>query len=108
MKNNPILSPEAAAAALRSVAFPDIAAVEDVAAMVKLSPSAVRAHFRSGRIPGRKLGRRWLTTREIFFAWLAERASTPPDAPPSSTRVPGKALRLIRGQERLKREGLSR
>ena len=66
------ITPQAAAAALRSVSLPDVATVESVAHILRVSPSTVRAHLRAGHLPGRKLGRRWYVSRPALLAVLAE------------------------------------
>jgi hypothetical protein len=67
-----LISGEAAAAAMRAVSLPDVATVEDLVPVFRLSPSAVRAHLRAGTIPGRKIGRRWLVPRPALLRWLAD------------------------------------
>lgn len=69
--------------ALRSVALPDICTVEAYASHVGLSPATVRAQLRDGRLPGRRVGRRWLIARLALIAHLA--APTPARANLRST-----------------------
>jgi hypothetical protein len=38
--------------------------------MLGISTHAVYALFRKGELPGRKVARRWLTTRELVMGWL--------------------------------------
>ena len=66
----PIVWPEAAAKALRSVSLPDICRVEDLAHHLGVSQSAVRAALRAGRLPGRRVGRRWLIPRPALLESL--------------------------------------
>lgn len=54
---------EAARAALRSIALPDICTVPVLAQHLHLSHSAIRSLIRQGAIPGRKLGRQWVVSR---------------------------------------------
>ena len=66
----PPLNLEAALAATRSVLLPEILDVADLALWMRCSESTARAHLRAGRIPGRRLGRRWLTTRQSLLRAL--------------------------------------
>ena len=61
-----------AAVALRAVALPDVCRVEDLAEHLDLSPATLRAALRAGVLPGRRLGRQWLISRQALLAWLAE------------------------------------
>ena len=61
----------AAAEALRSVSLPDVSTVQDLARHLRLSESTVRAHLRAGRLPGRRVGRRWFIPRQALLAFLA-------------------------------------
>ena len=72
------MTPEAAAKALRSVSLPDVVTVDDLACHLRLSPSAVRAALREGRIPGRRVGRRWLISRPALLASFARPARPAP------------------------------
>ena len=67
---NAVLSPEAAAKALRAVALPDVCKVEDLAHPLDLTPGAVRKLLRQGRLPGLLVGRRWLGPRPALLRWL--------------------------------------
>jgi hypothetical protein len=62
------------AAAARQVRLPDILAAEDLAGPLHVTPRAVREMFRRGLLPGKKLGRRWLTTREEVLRALSSDA----------------------------------
>lgn len=95
-----ILSTEAAKRALQSVSLPDICTVEAVGRMLGLSPSSVRAHLRSGRLPGKKVGRRWLIPRDALLRFLSEPADNEPTRRPSRG-ISLRALRLVQGKERL-------
>jgi hypothetical protein len=64
---------EAAVKATRSVLIPEILDVEDLAHWLRCSPSTARAHLRSGQIPGRRIGRRWLVARDALLLSLTTR-----------------------------------
>ncbi len=68
----------AAIAATRSVMLPEVCLTEDLAASLRISLSAVRALLRSGQIPGRKLGRRWVVDRSSFLNSLRSETSRSP------------------------------
>ena len=68
--NKNALSPEAAAAAIRAVTLPDVCRVEHLAEPFGLTPGAVRKLLRQGRLPGRRVGRRWLVSRRALLRWL--------------------------------------
>jgi excisionase family DNA binding protein len=70
---NTNLPPESAVAALRTLSLPDVATVEDLARHLKLSSATVRAHLRAGRLPGRRVGRRWYVPRQALLSLLVER-----------------------------------
>jgi hypothetical protein len=38
--------------------------------MLGISTHAVYTLFKKGELPGRKVARRWLTTRELVMGWL--------------------------------------
>jgi len=61
---------------LRAVSLPDLATAESIALQLGVTPSSVRALFRSGAIPGRKLGRRWVASRVELLASLSRPANT--------------------------------
>jgi excisionase family DNA binding protein len=61
----------AATRALRSIALPDIATVEDLSTFFGISPPTVRRHLREGLLPGRRVGRRWFVSRPALLAHLA-------------------------------------
>lgn len=82
-----ILTPEAAARALRAVALPDICRVEDLALPMGLTAGAVRKLLREGRLPGRRVGRRWLVARPALLEWLSV------DPRPRSSWRPGRSRR---------------
>ena len=49
---------------------PDILDVQATAQMLGISTHAVYTLFKKGELPGRKVARRWLTTRELVMGWL--------------------------------------
>ena len=49
---------------------PDILDVHATARMLGISTHAVYALLKKGELPGRKVARRWLTTRELVLGWL--------------------------------------
>ena len=49
---------------------PDILDVQATAQMLGISTHAVYALFKKGELPGRKVARRWLTTRDMVLGWL--------------------------------------
>jgi excisionase family DNA binding protein len=52
------------------ILLPDVATVEDLAAMLRLSAPTVRRLFRAGEIPGCKVAGRWLVERQKFLHFL--------------------------------------
>lgn len=60
----------AAIAATRSVLLPQILDVQDLAKWLRCSEPTVRALLRAGRLPGRRIGRRWLVSRDALLSFL--------------------------------------
>jgi excisionase family DNA binding protein len=60
----------------KGIALPDICTVDTYAAHVGLHPSTVRGHLRQGKIPGRRVGRRWLIARLALIAHLTRTESS--------------------------------
>jgi excisionase family DNA binding protein len=54
------------------IASPDILDVEDLAALLRLHPTTIRAHAAQGLIPGRQIGNRGRFKRTTIEAWLSE------------------------------------
>ncbi|MCI0342229.1 MAG: helix-turn-helix domain-containing protein [Planctomycetales bacterium] len=50
--------------------------VEDVAEILHLQPAAVRALAYGRKVPGFRVGKRWLFRPEDVEAWLADRAAS--------------------------------
>ncbi len=67
-----------AVAATRAVLLPEVLDVEQLAVWLRCSPSAARAHLRAGRIRGRRLGHRWLVSRDAVLRALAGEREQPP------------------------------
>jgi excisionase family DNA binding protein len=44
--------------------------VPQVAALLAISPHTAYAMVRSGQIPARRLGTRWVVPRQVFHVWL--------------------------------------
>jgi excisionase family DNA binding protein len=57
--------------------LPDVLVVEDVARVSHASVAAVRDWIRSGLLPARKLGKRWLISRTELMRLLASPDVTP-------------------------------
>lgn len=49
---------------------PEVLNVQAAARMLGISTHAVYALFKKGELPGRKVARRWLTTRDAVLKWL--------------------------------------
>lgn len=49
---------------------PDILDVEKAAALLTVSTDTVYDLFKSGELPGRKVGRKWITTRGALMRWI--------------------------------------
>jgi Helix-turn-helix domain len=49
---------------------PEVLDVQATARMLGISTHAVYALFKTGELPGRKVARRWLTTRDSVLRWL--------------------------------------
>ena len=73
--------------------LPPILRVQDLAPLLGISPTGVRALIRRGRIPASRIGRSLLLRRDAFLAALErdERSRRPAPAPEE------KAARLLRG-----------
>ena len=49
---------------------PDILDVHKAAAMLTVSADTVYDLFKSGELPARKVGRKWITTRAVLMRWV--------------------------------------
>lgn len=50
----------------------EVLTLEEVAALLKLPPDAVRSRAEAGDVPGRRFGRDWRFARLAVLAWLAD------------------------------------
>lgn len=64
--------------ALPAVRSAEILDVRTAAALLTVSPDTVYALFKSGVLPGRQVGRKWITTKAAVLRWLE--GSCAPDA----------------------------
>jgi excisionase family DNA binding protein len=48
----------------------DILNVQKAAALLTVSADTVYDLFKSGELPGRKVGRKWITTRAALMRWI--------------------------------------
>jgi hypothetical protein len=71
--------------------------VEGASQVLDLSHSAVRGLFQRGELPGRKIGRRWFTTREALADWLNNRPEPRPE-PRKRGRAPAGEMKILHGQ----------
>jgi excisionase family DNA binding protein len=51
---------------------PDVLDVEGMAALLTVSVDTVYDLLKSGQLPGRKVGRKWLTTRASVMRWIEQ------------------------------------
>jgi excisionase family DNA binding protein len=49
----------------------EILGVDEVAALLRVGPEAIYRQLRTGKMPGRKLGREWRVSRQALLAWLS-------------------------------------
>lgn len=54
----------------------EIVGVQEVAAFLNISTKAVLRLFATGQLPGRKVARRWKTTRGLVLRWLEHECMT--------------------------------
>jgi excisionase family DNA binding protein len=50
----------------------EVLTLEEVGALLKVSPDAVRSHAEEGEFPGRRFGKDWRFARVAVLAWLSE------------------------------------
>jgi excisionase family DNA binding protein len=55
---------------------PDILDVHGIAALLTVSTDTVYELLQSGELPGRKVGRKWLTTRNAVMRWVEQSMET--------------------------------
>lgn len=56
---------------LRLTLLPDVMVVQDLSPRLRMSDDTVRGHLRAGRLPGRKIGRRWIIERTALLEALS-------------------------------------
>ncbi len=56
---------------VESIYLPDILVAEELSGILRMTPAGVRAALRAGRLPGRRVGRRWLVSRTALLAHIA-------------------------------------
>jgi excisionase family DNA binding protein len=54
---------------------PDVLGVHETAALLTVSADSVYDLFAKGELPGRKVGRKWLSTRAAVLCWIEASAS---------------------------------
>lgn len=55
---------------------PEVLDVQGAAALLTVSADTVYALFNSGELPGRKVGRKWITTKAAVLRWIESSATT--------------------------------
>lgn len=78
---------------------PDILDVRGVAALLTVSTDTVYELLQSGQLPGRKVGRKWLTTRNAVMRWV-EQSMVTETAHRASWAGDNAALRAIEARDR--------
>jgi excisionase family DNA binding protein len=53
-------------------AKPEVLDVHGIAALLTVSVDTVYDLLKSGQLPGRKVGRKWLTTRSAVMRWIEQ------------------------------------
>jgi excisionase family DNA binding protein len=66
----PVKSQRKAATPTVAVRSPDVLDVEAAAALLTVSSDTVYQLFRKGELPGRKVGRKWITTKSAVLRWI--------------------------------------
>ena len=51
---------------------PELMTAEEVAVHLRCSPGYVRSLWRDGQLPGRKIGRQQVISREQLIAWIRQ------------------------------------
>jgi len=64
---------------------------DQIAAELGVNVQTVQGYFRTGGLPGRKIGHRWRTTRRTFDEWLTS-GPVPGGPLPDSPPDPGHTL----------------
>jgi len=55
--------------------IPEVLDVRMAAALLTVSPDTVYELFAKGELPGRKVGRKWITTKAAVLRWIESSAS---------------------------------
>jgi two-component system, sensor histidine kinase PdtaS len=84
----PIRRPRTRPTASASPQPAEILDVHMTAALLTVSPDTVYDLFKAGELPGRKVGRKWLTTRRAILRWM-ERPFAPGAPPAAAAGGPG-------------------
>jgi excisionase family DNA binding protein len=74
---SPVGQQPADVAALAHMEHPPVLKAEDAAAYLGVDVAEVVAEIQAGRMPGNRLGHRWLIRREALNAWLDGAFSRP-------------------------------
>jgi excisionase family DNA binding protein len=72
---------------------PEVLDVQGTAALLTVSADTVYDLFARGELPGRKVGRKWLTTKAAVLRWIENTSTTTawpaPSRAATRTRSPG-------------------
>lgn len=58
-------------------ALEDVLTLEEVAALLRVTPESVEQRIREGGLPGRRFGREWRFARAAVLAWLGAGEGVP-------------------------------
>jgi excisionase family DNA binding protein len=72
----------------------EILDVHMTAELLTVSPDTVYDLFKAGELPGRKVGRKWLTTRRAILRWMESPFA--PDAQLGGGHAPARRRRPLR------------
>lgn len=78
---------------------PEVLDVQGIAALLTVSTDTVYDLLASGELPGRKVGRKWRTTRNVVIRWL-EQSMTAESAKRVSRADDSAALRAVEQGDR--------
>jgi excisionase family DNA binding protein len=71
----PVKTKQKAATPAVAARSPDVLDVEGAAALLTVSADTVYQLFRKGELPGRKVGRKWITTKAAALRWIEASAT---------------------------------
>jgi excisionase family DNA binding protein len=74
-----------------TMATPEVLDLDEVAALLRLSPATVLREAREGRLPGRRIDDQWRFARVHVLEWLRGEAR---DAVPAQTAAAGETRRV--------------